>query len=270
MEQPIKDADKLYTRSLAIVLNFFSSKLQLYYSSSRLTLLLTFLGTRHLATYSIPLPSRLQIADDNSLGLHSAGGFYADWDWKIFQDFLDSSDAPLALDGQKYAIAAFACLKILFGHYLAPVWRFAWFSQHCRALRMGIANHSQRRHTDLPVGTYWGKNINAYWHLRTRLPNGMPQTDLTDEDTLFDQRIIRSSRSDHLQFILQKSAYSDKILHFARYRVFRFGYLHRKHHTDIKKAIFALAKYIQRVTGETAEVRVCESIWERDEWFTAQ
>jgi hypothetical protein len=78
-----------------------------------------------------------------------------------------------------------------------------------------------------------------------------------------------SLRSTHLRFLLEKSAYSDNILNFARHRVFRFGYLHRKHPTYIKKTIFALAKYIQRVTGETAEVRACESIWGRDRWFTA-
>ena len=38
----------------------------------------------------------------------------------------------------------------------------------------------------------------------------------------------------------------------------------------MKKAIFALAKYIRRVTGEPAEVMVCKSIWGRKEWFTEQ
>jgi hypothetical protein len=74
----------------------------------------------------------------------------------------------------------------------------------------------------------------------------------------------------HLEFLLEKSAYSDSLLNFARRRVFRFGYLNRSHSKYMKKAIFALAKYVHRVTGETAEVRACESIWGRDRWFTAQ
>jgi hypothetical protein len=78
-----------------------------------------------------------------------------------------------------------------------------------------------------------------------------------------------SFRSTHLQFLLEKSAHSNDILNFARHRVFRFGYLHRKHPTYIKKAIFALAKYIQRVTGEMAEIKACKSIWGRQRWFTA-
>jgi len=76
--------------------------------------------------------------------------------------------------------------------------------------------------------------------------------------------------SKHLQYLLEKAAYSDNILDFARRRVFRFGYLLRKHPTYMKKAIFSLAKYTQRVTGETTKVRACESIWGQDCWFTAQ
>jgi hypothetical protein len=43
MEQPFDDVDEIYNQKLGEVLNFFMSKLQLYYSSSRLTLLLTLL-----------------------------------------------------------------------------------------------------------------------------------------------------------------------------------------------------------------------------------
>jgi hypothetical protein len=262
-----------------LVLNFFTSKLQLYYSSSRLTLLLTFLaviGHNHLRTNIVSLPLRLKLADENALGLHNAGGSYIKCHWKIFQDFLNSSDAPLALDGQKYSIAALACLKILFGHYQAPVSRFAWFSQHSRALRIGTQNCSQRHHTDFSVGIDWMPNISSYWHLRTRLPNKKPHgmyVLYATRNTHFGLRLQREHqyyRSEHLLFLLQKSAYSDNILDFARHRVFRFGYLARQHPAYIKKAIFALAKYIQRVTGEVAEVRACESIWGRDRWFTAQ
>ena len=271
MEQPIKDADKLYNKNLGVVLSFFASKLQLYYSSSRLTLLLTFLSAsepNYLGTYVIPLPSRLKFFDDSALGLHSAGGFYSgDCYWKIFQDFLDSGN-PLALDERKYTIASLVCLKILFGHHQAPVSRFAWFTQHCRSLRIGIESRSQRHHTYFPVETYWGRSISSYWDLRTCLANRSPQRmDLSDVNAHFELQFYRSK---HLRFLLEKSAYSDNILDFARDRVFRFGYLLRKHPAYMKRAIFSLAKYIQRVTGETAEVRACESIWGRDRWFNVQ
>jgi len=279
IEQPIEDADKLYNQNLSLVLDFFASKLPLYYSSSRLIFLLTFLfasGPNLLGTYAVPLPSRLQIADDNALRLHRAGhDYYEKCHWKILQDFLDSGH-PLALDQRRYAIASFACLKILFGQYQAPVLRFTWLIRHSRTLRGGMEMNYQRNHTDLPVGTDWQRSIHLYWDIRTRLPSQMrpgSHPHLLGVLTLLElsrQRAYPYSQSEHLQFLLQKSAYSDNILDFARYRVFRFGYLHRKHPSHMKKAIFSLAKYIQRVTGETAEVRVCESIWGRDTWFTAQ
>jgi len=278
IEQPIEDADKRYNQNLSQVLDFFAFKLPLYYSSSRLTLLLTFLSDsrrHHLETYLIPLPSRLEIADNSALRLQNAGGSYpqnGECPWQIFQDFLHSGD-PLALDERRYTIASFASLKILFGHYQAPALRFAWFSRHSRALRVDMEHHSQRHHTDLPVGTDWKGSIPLYWDLRTRLGAQMRRgTHRSRLDTLrpHSQRLYQYSLSNHLQFLLQKSAYSDDILDFARYRVFRFGYLHRKHPAHMKKAIFSLAKYIQRVTGETAQVRACESIWGRDRWFTAQ
>ena len=260
-----------------MVLNFFASKLQLYYSSSRLTLLLTFLSASepgHLRTYFIPLPSRLTIADDNALGLHSAGGrYFGHFYWKIFQDFLDSGD-PLALDERRYTIASLACLKILFGHYQAPVLRVSWFSRHSRTLRADMGDHSQRHHTHFPPGRDWERSIHLYWDLRTRRSNSMRQgthlSGIKNSYELSRQLDHQYFRSNHLQFLLQKSAYSENILHFVRYRVFRFGYLARQHPVYMKKAIFSLANYIQRVTGETAEVRACESIWGRDRWFTAQ
>jgi len=268
-EQPMDDADEIYNKNLELVLDFFASKLHLYYSSSRLTLLLTFLSTRkpdYLRTDNIPLPSRLKITDDDALGLHSAGSYYypAVCYWQIFQDFLDSNH-PLALDEQKYTIAALACLKILFGHHQAPVSRMTWFNQHSRALRVRMGGHPQRPHKDLAVGTYWGRSLAFYWHLRTYVRNQRPQKQpLWTRSFQFGRESAdQNSRSNHLLFLLQRSAYSDKILTFARYRVFRFRYLHRKHPKYMKKAIFSLAKYIQRVTGETAEVRACESIWGR-------
>jgi len=283
IEQPIEDADELYNQNLSLVLDVFASKLPLYYSSSRLTLLLTFLpasGPNRLDTYIIPLPSKLQIADDNTLHLHIIGcHWYEKCHWKIFQDFLDSGD-PLALDERRYAIASFACLKILFGHYQAPVLRFTWFSRHSRTLRVDMEDHSQWHHIDLPMEIKWReeynrrRRIHLYWDLRTRLPNRMrPGKHLSGMLTLLERSrepAYPVSWSNHLRFLLPKSAYSDNILDFARYRVFRFGYLARHHPVYMKKAIFSLAKYIQRVTGESAELRACESIWGRDRWFTAQ
>ena len=283
IEQPIEDADKLYNQNLSLVLDFFASKLQLYYSSSWLTLLLTFLsasGPYHLEPRVIPLPSTLEIADDTALRLHSIGGYWhKTCHWKIFQDFLDSG-SPLALDQRRYAIASFACLKILFGHYQAPVLRSTWFSRHSRTLRVDMEGHSQRHHTDLPMEIDWRKEYNwrrrihLYWDLRTRLPKQMrPGKHLSGVLTLLEwsrRHAYSEFLSNHLQSLLPKSAYSDNILDFARYRVFRFGYLARHHPVYMKKAIFSLAKYIQRVTGETAEVRACESIWEQDRWFTAE
>ena len=177
MEQPIEDADSLYNQNFAIVLDFFASKLPLYYSSSWLTLLVTLLpGSKdgYLRTHIIPLPSRLQIADDNAFGLKKLAGYFppkGECPWQIFQDFLHSSN-PLALDERRYAIASFACLKILFGHYQAPVLHFTRFSRHSRSLRVDMEGHSQRHHTDLPVGTGGWRRIRLYWDLRTsRLPN---------------------------------------------------------------------------------------------------
>jgi hypothetical protein len=275
--QPIEDADKLYSQNLATVLNSFASKLQLYYSSSRLTLLLTFLQaskSNNLRTYVIPLPSRLKIIDDNAFNLHRAGGSYAgDCCWKIFQDFLASSD-PQALDKQKYAIASLACLKILFGLYKAPVLCFTWFSQHLCTPMVDMEHHLHWHHTDFLVGTDWRRSIPLYWELRTHLPNQLRQgRHRSGADILYDLMSTQTRQrrcSKHLQFLLEKSAYSDNILGFARHKVFRFGYLARHHPAYMKKAIFSLAKYIQRVTGETAEVRTCESIWGRDRWFTTQ
>jgi len=277
MEQPTEDADTLYNQNLTIVLNFFASKLPLYYSSSWLTLLLTFLpASEHniLDTYAIPLPSSLAIADGNAFSLYKAGGdYHTKCYWKIFQDFLNSGN-PLALNKRRYVIASLACLKILFGHYQAPVLRFTWFNRRSRTLRVDMEGHSHRHHTDLLMGINWRKDIHLYWDLRARLPNQMrPGTHLLGMVTLWarsERRSFPYPQSKHLEFLLQKSAYSDNILDFARYRVFRFGYLARHHPVYMKKAIFSLAKYIQRVTGETAEVRACESIWGRDRWFTAE
>ena len=279
MEQPIPDADKLYSQNLTLVLNFFASKLQLYYSSSRLTLLLTLLSaseTNDMRTYSVPLPSRLKLIDADALGLHTTRGhFLEECSWRIFQDFLHSSE-PLALDQRRYAIASLACLKILFGHYQAPVLRVTWFSRHSRTLRVDMEHHSQRHHgdhADLPAGTDWERSIHLYWDLRFHLANQMRQGthhSRLNTPVAVSRRLeggYQYLRSTHLQFLLQKSAYSDKILDFARYRVFRSAYLARQHPLYMKKAIFALAKYIQRVTGETAEVRTCESIWGRDGLF---
>ena len=131
IEQPIDDADEIYNKNLALILDFFSSKLHLYYSSSQLTLLLTFLSTsqpQFLRTDSIPLPSRLKIIDEESLDLYATAGWYPDkYSWHIFQNFLNSDD-PLALEERRYAVAALACLKILFGHSQLLVSRITWLT----------------------------------------------------------------------------------------------------------------------------------------------
>ena len=123
---------------------------------------------------------------------------------------------------------------------------------------------------------------NLAQHLRTCVSNQIPQGILegysgigkpihSDFDFHFREvNYCQKLRSKHLQLLLHKSAYSNDLLNFARQRVFRFGYLQRSHPTYIKKAIFALAKYVHRVTGETVELRACESIWGRAKWFTAQ
>lgn len=195
MDQPTEDADKLYKQNLAIVLDFFVSKLQLYYSSSRLTLLLTFL-LASMGTYIIPLPSRLKIVDNNALSLHNAGGYYREeCYWQIFQDFLDSSD-PLALDEKRYAFATLACLKILFGHYHAPILHVTWFSQHSRALGANIKDHSKPQHTDLPAGTDWRRSVSGHRHLRTHFLNRMPQRmHLSGANTQSEQMRIHISQT---------------------------------------------------------------------------
>jgi len=271
--QPIDDADEIYNKDLALVLDFFASKLHLYYSSSRLTLLLTFLSNSDayfLRPYVVPLPSRLKITDEEALDLRNVGGGWEARHWHIFQDFLDSNN-PLALDDRRYAVAPLACLKILFGHHQPTVSRITWFSQHSRIIRKCMEDHSQWNHKDLRQQRY-RSCVAFYWRLRTRGRSQVSQKQyLLSRFSQFSQESLHQYfRSDHLLFLLPKSAYSHDILNFARYRVFRFGYLHRKHPTYMKRAIFALAKYIQRVTGETAEVRACESIWGRDAWFTAQ
>ena len=273
-EQPIDDGDDIYNKNLALVLDFFASKLHVYYSSSRLTLLLTLLsfnGSNYLLTHHIPLPSRLKIADEDALDLYGAGGLHrAMGDWKIFEDFLHSNDL-LALDERRYIVAASACLKILFRCSQPPISRITWFSQHFRALRMCMEDHSQQNR-NVPWEEVYSRHVAFYWHLRTRHRNQKPQEQsLLRRSSQFNQEGgAQDSLSNHFRFLLRRSAYSHNIPNFARYRVFRFGYLHRQHPTYMKRAIFALAKYIERVTGDTAEVRTCESIWGRDRWFAAQ
>jgi len=129
-------------------------------------------------------------------------------------------------------------------------------------------------YTDLPAGTDWSRRVKLYWQLRTDLSTWAAQgTPKTHPSIVFSDFARKNEHqrihSSHLQSLLEKATYSDNLLNLAHQRVFRFGYLHRKHPISIKKAIFALAKYIQRVTGETSEVRTCESIWGRDKWFAA-
>jgi len=273
IEQPIDDAIEIYDKNLALVHDFFTSKLHLYYASSRLTLLLAFLsatGFDYLGTDVIPLPSRLKITDKDALDLHTAGYCHTETRyWHIFQDFLNSND-PLALDERRYAVAAFACLEILFGHFQPPVSRITWFSQHSRTLRGRMEDQPQQHHKVLRMESY-GARVAFYWHRRTCHRNQMPQKQSLwvtfDEFEREDRH--QCWQTENLLFFLPKPAYSHDILNFARYRVFRFGYLRRNHPTYMKMAIFALAKYIERVTGEMVEVKACESIWGHETWFTA-
>ena len=262
MEQPFDGIDEVYNQNLEVVLDFFMPKLPLYFSSSRLTLLLTLLdippqlilrGT--IVSYPIPLPSRLKKMDSDTLNLFSVSEFSLHWD--IFRDFLDS-DHPLALDGRRHATAASACLNIIFIYYQVP---------HSRRTLRGDQRSHQRR-TDFKPNPLWDRSL-IHWNARTYLSRPSPNRKIQDAFFKFRQKTQdQRFRSGCLKFLLEKSAYSDSILIFARRRVFRFGYLQRNHPTYMKRAIFALAKYIQRVTGETAEVRNCESIWGRQTWFT--
>jgi len=181
--------------------------------------------------------------------------FYFPADGDIFKDFLDSRH-PLALDGRRHATAASACLKIIFIYDQAP---HSWHTPR-------INQRPQRHRADLKPKTLWHRNV-RHRARRNHLYNyeqGAPPTFSELELKIKDQRF----RSGLVTFLLEKSAYSDELLKFACRRVFRFGYLQQNHPIYMKKVIFALAKYIHRVTGETAQVRTCESIWGRQRWFT--
>ena len=287
----------MYNQKRSEVVNFFTPKLPVYFSSPRLTLLLTLLDIppdrlppiRSVLGHIIPLPSRLKIMDDNAFGLSSVSHpSELGVDWNTFRDFLDS-DYPLALDGQKHATAASVCLKIFFRCDQAP---YSW-----RTLRV---RRFQRHRADLKPKTLWHRSVTRRLHLRThrhrvdlkhradlkpktsrhqsprfhwhfwtclsgQVVPKVPRAFRKFEGEIEAQRI----RSGLLKFLLEKAAYSDSLLKFAHRRVFRFGYLQQSHPTYMKQAIFALAKYIHRVTGETAEVRACESIWSRQRWFNA-
>jgi len=198
--------------------------------------------------------------DSGAHGLHTffSAFYYPSMEWDILRDFLDSRH-PLALDGQRHATATLACLKIIFIYDQVP---HSW-----RTLR--IDQHSQRRGANLKPKTLWHRSV-RHWHLRTYLST-QKSHELPQAFWEFRHKIrVQRLRSVHLKFLLDKSPYSDKLVHFTRRRVFRFGYLQRNHPIYMKKAVYALAKYIQRVTGETAEVRACESIWGHARWFTAR
>ncbi|KIM47225.1 hypothetical protein M413DRAFT_23460 [Hebeloma cylindrosporum] len=138
------DADEIYARNLEVVLDFFVSKLQPYYSNPRLTLLLTYLATIQpvLATFVLPLPLRLKMVDNEGLQLHDVTDVCPNShfppDRHIFEDFLNS-DHPLAMDGARYATATLDCLQIIFKRYKGGVSGINWFTHHSRALMAGLA-----------------------------------------------------------------------------------------------------------------------------------
>jgi len=214
------------------------------------------------STDIIPLPPRLKAMDNDALHLFSFFSiFYFVEDCGIFRDFLDSGH-PLALDGQRHATAASACLKIIFIHDQAPHSRHALRVNQC----------SQRHHAGLKPKTLWHRSVR---HLDLRNYNyneavqGMVVQGTFRPFSEFKQQIrAQRVRSRLLKFLLEKSAYSDDLLNFACRRVFRFGYLQQNHPIYMKKVIFALAKYIHRLTGETLQVQTCESIWGHQRWFT--
>ena len=257
--------DQVYNQRLGEVLDFFSSKLQPYYSSSRSTLALTLLDIApcilnlmgYFSIDIIPLPPRLMVIDSDAHGLLTFfSGYYFPEGWDIFQDFLNS-DHPLALDGRRYATASSACLKIIFIYNQAPHY---WHTPK-------INQCPQRYHAALKPKTLWYRNFRHWARSRKHLYNykqGVPPTFSKLALKTKDQRLC----SGILTFLLEKSAYSDDLLKFACRRVFRFGYLQQNHPIYMKKVIFALAKYIHRVTGEMAQVRTCKSIWGRQRWFT--
>jgi hypothetical protein len=166
----------------------------------------------------IPLPSRLKTMDSDALGLRSFFAHALLRNCYIYRDFLDSSH-PLALDGQRYATAASACLKIIFKYYQVPLSCFQRISQHALTSRLFVdmEHLSHQRGVNLQG---WKTFLETYFstHKREGIPAIYAALD-------FHQRL----RSSHLQFLLKKSAYSDNLLNFAHRRVFRFGYLHQKH-----------------------------------------
>ena len=268
VKQPVDDIDQIYNQKLTEVLNFFTSKLQLYYSSSRLTLLLTLLDippnplcpdpTFWLNIPFLALPSRLKMMDSDALSLGSVSRFPA-VEWEIFREFLDSGH-PLALDGQRRATAASACLKFIFIHDQAP---------HSRRTPR-VVQRSQRHRADPKPKGLWHQSpifLSRFGRYFSRQVDQQNSRAFSE----FQGRIqAQHFRSEHFIFLLENSGYSDNLLNFSRRRVFRPEYLRRKHPIYMKKAIFALAKYIRRVTGETAEVMACKSIWGRKRWFTVQ
>jgi len=214
---------------------------------------------RDPAEYIIPLPPRLKAMDSDA---HCLLGFFSNCyfvgDCSIFRDFLNSGH-PLALDGWRHATAASACLKIIFMHDQAP---HSWHT-------LRVNRRFQRHRADLKAKKLWHHSLRHsdfrnYPHNHNKVIQGLGRAVSVFQHKIRHQRF----RSNFLKLLLEKSAYSDDLLSFAYRRVFRFGYLQQNHPIYMKGIIFGLANYIRRVTGETAQVRACESIWGRQRWFT--
>jgi hypothetical protein len=277
IKQPFEDSHKIYNHNLEVVHNFLAAKPPNYYSNSQSALLLDLIhGQKDISSLPglhdrLSPPSRMEKQASNLSQLFTVFSpklLRETHHSQVLGDFLGFLMQSSDLDAKEYAASAFVCLMDLLGDYQAPVSRSNWFSRHSQT----TTKHLSRWRGPWLRGTlWWGENIGFYWHLRTWIPDhpwssfGTKASPTQDVVTIYwDKLGSQYCRSLLVQFLLERSSYSEHLLNFSRQRVFRFGYLHRKHPTHMKQVVIALAKYIQRVTGKADEVRVCESIWGRD------
>lgn len=243
-QQPFEDSHKIYNHHLEVVQNFLRApKLSAYYLNIQSALLLT-----HVQKDKSSLPGLDDRAllsprmDEQALNLSQLFTALSPklsrdiHHSQILENFLDFLMPSGDLDAERYATVAFVCLIHLFGDYWAPVSRSTWFSRHSQA-RIKDTEHLSRWHGPQLRGTlWWGENVAFYWHLRTCIPDhswsnfGTKTFSTQDVLTIYWDKLARQQYcSIFIQFLLEGSSYSDQLLSFSRRRVFRFGYLHRKH-----------------------------------------